>query len=488
MRLINCPLKENVINNSEQIAIISDRISITYGQLDNIVDATIKKLKDIGVRKNDNICIVSPPSIEYIITLFALWRIRAVACLLSEQNTKSYINEQVKKIQAKLLLSGFSEITCSKLISIEKTQLKDIVDINLHHYNTGIENNFNGYPSSQPSTIMFTSGSSADSKAVLHSYGNHYYNAKGSNENIPVRIGDRWFLSLPLYHVSGLSILFRCLIGGATIVLSEDRSDLHSLIDRFNITHISLVATQLFKILSDKKTSSKFKKLKAMLLGGSAFPEKLLHSAINAELPVYLSYGLTEMASQVATSALLSKTSDLSRVKVLPYRRVKIADDGEILLSGKTLFKGYLSEGKIQNGTDSEGWFHSKDTGQIANRRFLTVKGRKDNMFISGGENIFPEEIEYYLHKLESLENAIVIPVPDDKYGFRPIAFVKPARDAHLSRKVLIEHLTKYLPKFKIPDNFYLWPNEIQIEGIKISRRKFIKYTERENLESNLIT
>lgn len=464
MKLIPCPLKENAAKSAKLPAIIAGAVSLNYRELDRVVDASVKRLSDSGVKEGDRICVIRPVNIECLIVLFALWRLKAIACLLNYRNPEIMITEQCKTVKAKLVL--------------RQREIKRLVDLS----KKGVTPNFNGidfykircdpfFALDQPATVIFSSGSSGKPKAVQHSIGNHYYSAKGSNRNIPVGRNDRWLLSLPLYHVSGLSIIFRCLLGKAAIVIPDKKNDIREIIDKYKVTHISFVASQLYRLLGGKKSLKILKKVKAILLGGSAIPEALLKKAVKSGLPVYVSYGLTEMSSQVATTGLLRGNNFLSVPKILPYRKVSV-HAGEILLSGKTLFQGYMNKGKIEPAVDAKGWFHSKDAG-YKKGRFLYVKGRRDNMFISGGENIFPEEIEKILQNCRFIEQALVVPVRDKEYGYRPIAFIKAKGSKSLSRKFLLDYLKTRLPKFKIPDYFYSWPQKGLSAGIKLQREDF---------------
>ena len=327
----------------------------------------------------------------------------------------------------------------------------------------------------QDLTIMFTSGSTDVLKAVLHTFGNHYYSAKGSNENIPVESSDRWFLTLPLYHVGGLSILFRVLLGRGTIVIQDPEEDIVQSIKTYGITHVSLVATHLYRLLQNKAAKTVLRGLKAILLGGSAIGDSLAREALRNRWPVCFSYGLTEMSSRVATTHFSDRTYPTRQGKILNYRQVRISDEGEILVKGPTLFKGYVDGNKILKPFDKKSWFHTGDLGEFVRPGELRVTGRKDNMFISGGENIQPEEIEYYLLQLKEVENALVVPVPDPEFGCRPAVFIKNVPGRTLDQKKIIRFLKRYLPKFKIPDHFFPWPDLIDEKDGKINRPSFIK-------------
>ena len=227
----------------------------------------------------------------------------------------------------------------------------------------------------------------------------------------------------------GLSILFRCLLAGATVALPEPGASPGSSIEELGITHVSLVATQLRRLLKEKPETGG---LKAILLGGGPAPESLLEEAVGRSLPVRNSYGLTETTSQV--TATPSETGpglgDLRTAgRVLNYREVSVSREGEILVRGETLFAGYVEGDRVERPLDAEGWFHTGDLGEFDASGNLRVLGRSDNLFISGGENVQPEEIEAALELLEGVERAVVTPVPDAEFGRRPVAFVKMADD-----------------------------------------------------------
>lgn len=424
-------------------AIIYRSRKISYQVYDQFINTAIARLKSLGIKKGDRVAICSPNSVEYLILLPALWRIGAISCPMSTRIPRPALLKQLKKINCRTLVSP------KKIVSLTATPLTP---------------KSSPIPHNQKVTILFTSGSTSDPKAVVHTYGQHYYNAKGSNENIAVRPGDGWLLSLPLYHVSGLGIFFRVIVGGGAVVVPEEKENLISAIKNNPVTHVSLVTTQLHRLMRDPQNIPILRKLKAILLGGSAIPPELIKAALKHKLPIYVTYGLTETASQVATSAKPG-----SAAKILKYRHVKIADDGEILVKGKTLFSGYAQGEKIIRPFKN-GWFATGDVGKLE-KGCLTVTGRKDNMFVSGGENIYPEEIEKELLGLPSVTQAIVVPQTDPEFGQRPVAFIK--GKAQLSK--IVSTLERNLPHFKIPRKFYPWPAEVSFHS-KVRRQTFVDF------------
>lgn len=328
----------------------------------------------------------------------------------------------------------------------------------------------------RPATIVYTSGSTGQPKPALHCYGNHYYSALGSNQNISLTTNDRWLLSLPMYHVGGIAILFRCLLAGATVVIPEDTGTLIRPIEAYDATHVSMVSTQLRRLLAN--STGTIDSLQAVLLGGGAVSDALIDEAVARELPLYVSYGLTEMSSQVTTTPAGVAGKRLhSSGRLLPYRQLTTADDGEILVRGLTLFSGYIEGKSLDRSTDSDGWFYTGDLGRLDDEGYLYVEGRKDNMFISGGENIQPEEIETALERIRPVREAIVVPVQDAEFGRRPVAFVRWQNDPQ-PLELVRERLAPELERYKLPVAIYSWPEDDAHGRMKINRDQLIERAE----------
>ena len=307
----------------------------------------------------------------------------------------------------------------------------------------------------QPTFLLQTSGSTTHPKLVVHSLNTLLASAEASKHNIPFQIGDRWLLSLALWHIGGLAIFFRALCGGATVIVPDSAHTLAENIHRHHITHLSVVALQLQRILDSQIDVSS---LKHVLVGGGPIPEVLIQSARHANIPVYTTYGMTELGSQLCTTGPNASLKELTTAgRPLKGWSIKIDETGEICAQGTPLFLGYLTPNGLHNVRDSQGWFHTGDLGTLHEDGSLKVLGRKDAQFISGGENIYPEEIEKVLSDFPTIKLAIVVPIPNMTYGQRPLAFIL----GEFSPSELHTHLLKYLPSFKHPDIFLPWPPQI---------------------------
>ena len=442
-----CPLRLAALAAPTTAALVGARGITSYEELDRMVSAAALGLGEL--EPGSRVALQLPKDERYVALVLALIRAGHVACPISDRLPPRGVAQLLGRAACSALISEDQELLqtagsglhrlAPEVLLREGRQRAEPADI----------------PQERPATIIFTSGSTGAPKAAIHTFGNHYHSALGSNANIALRPGDRWLHSLPLYHVGGLSILFRCLLAVATVALPQPGTTPGESIAGLAATHVSLVSTQLSRLLRE---SVDLDGLQAVLMGGGPVPPSLVDEALARGLPLHTSYGLTEMSSQVTTTRPGASLEELRTAgRVLPNREVSISEEGEILVRGETLFAGYAEGEESDRSLDAEGWFHTRDLGEIDESGYLRVGGRMDNLFISGGENIQPEEIEEALCRLDGIDEAVVVPVLDEEFGARPVAFV---RAAGRKPEELAQELEPLLPRFKIPISFYPWPEE----------------------------
>jgi O-succinylbenzoic acid--CoA ligase len=421
-------------------------------------NSAVVQLQAQGFRVGDRCAFLAPNTENTLLLLLACLRLGITAMPLSPRFPETLTHDLVRLANARFL------------------ELSDFTDKNVCATEEEIESNVE-IPLERDATILCSSGSTGVPKMFLHTVQNHALSACGSAENIPFGEGDCWLASLPLYHTGGYAIFFRAFVGQAAIALprslSFDVASFTESLEQFPITHCSLVATQLYHLLRSNQAVEQLRRLKAILLGGSAIPETLIDQALVQGLRIYTSYGSTEMASQITTTKAVEHEHLRTSGNVLPYRELSISNEGEILVRGGTLAKGRLTEQGIIALTSDDGWYHTRDLGALDSAQRLLVLGRRDNMFISGGENIHPESIERVLLATPHILQAIVVPVPHEIYGFRPVAFVALEGEMTLHSEqisMLQSAVAKHLPRFAVPDAFFSFPQDILASGIKPSR------------------
>jgi O-succinylbenzoic acid--CoA ligase len=283
-------------------------------------------------------------------------------------------------------------------------------------------------------TELYTSGSSGKPKIACHTLKNHVLSARGSFVGVPLTENSCWNLVIPLYHVGGLGILFRCYLAKARLLLSQNMS---------RATHISLVPTQLYRLRQSGAPLPP-----TVLIGGAPLPP--------SEPTLIPTYGMTEMSSQIVTNHAIH-----------PYAEMILSQQGEVWVRGAVLFQGYLQDQDLHLPLNDQGWLETGDLGEWKEGRFNII-GRKDNLFISGGENIQPEEIEAAIREYCNIFDAVVVPLQDEEFGARPAVFLSNPELLPLIQSKLQEAL----PKFKIPVQAFQLPENT---GLKPPRKKLQK-------------
>ena len=290
----------------------------------------------------------------------------------------------------------------------------------------------------------------------VHTHRQHLASAQGLLSEFQFNHQDTWLLSLPLYHVSGLAIVYRWLFAGATLKVGGG----NLAEDIVGVSHASLVATQLKRLLDDEVKLS----LTHVLLGGSHVAHELALRATQQGIETWLGYGMTEAASTV-TAKQIDSISNAGHL--LQNRDIKLMEQ-RIYIGGQTLAAGYFKQGSVTSLLNENGWFDSKDLGEWQGDE-LKIIGRADNQFISGGENVHCEEIEAVLNQIESISQSIVVPVEDVEFGHRPVAVIQ--TESLLDKAQYEQHLQTKLEKFKWPVAYYAMPQTLLGGGIKISRK-----------------
>ncbi len=440
---------------------------LSFAGLDARVSTAAGRLKSRGFSRGEPIGIWSENGINMAVAFLALVRLGCIAVPVSTRLPARSALEALRRVGINRLLLGPRQETSS--FSLESNV--DVVP--LESLSSDVPSisraAATGLDPTCPCCAVFTSGSSGEPRAAALTLSSLYFSAVGSNRNISLSEGDSWLLSLPLYHVGGLGILMRCLVGGAAVYFPRPGGDPLDALRGDAVSHVSVVPTQLQRMLRKRLAVDR---MKAILVGGGPIPEGVLADSARRGAPIHLTYGLTEMASQVTTTpagAVPETSTDAGTV--LPFRSVRIDATGEILVRGETLFAGHLAGGEVQEATEAEGWFRTGDVGRFDADEHLRVMGRRDNMFISGGENIYPEEIESAIMRIPGVDRAVVVDVPDAEYGARPVAFVA-SSGREVALVELRSHLEETLPRFKHPVAMYTFPEGAELSLAKPDRRR----------------
>jgi O-succinylbenzoic acid--CoA ligase len=390
-------------------ALESNDRSWTYGELDEAVERRTVALDSGGLTPGRVVPLVVRQDAESVIDLLAYWR------------------------------AGVTPAPLNSRLSLSEHKAASIAL-------TGIE--------ASAQVVLWTSGTSGQPRGVAISIEALRANARASAERLGLSRGDTWLASLSPAHVGGLALITRSLLLGSRLLVlgsfNAERVNEHL----SEITHVSLVPTQLSRILDARNDEPPPETLRCVLVGGAQTPKGLLDRAISAGWPIALTYGLTELTSQVATAP-----PDLTQEKPgtvgapLSGVEVRLDQGGEIHARGDTIASGYVGDCS-ESFTDGEGWHRTGDLGSFDSDGHLWVTGRRTDRIVTGGVTVDAAEVEEVLRSHPTVADACVVGIPDEEWGERVGAWVEPDGEGATSA-VLDTYLRELLSSPKIPRSYH---------------------------------
>ncbi len=313
-------------------------------------------------------------------------------------------------------------------------------------------------------SVVLTSGSSGLPRPVRLTAGNVAASVTGSQRRLGNTSEDRWLLTLPLFHIGGLSVLWRSAAAGSSVVVHRkfDAARAAAAIRAGEVTMVSFVPTMLYRML--EVDPGPYRGLRCLLLGGSAASRQLVERGIEAGLPVAQTYGMTEACSQIATVAPGEGFEALGTTG-RPVDGVHVttgeAGVGEIVVSGPTISPGYLGE------PDRVGGHGTGDIGYVDENGRLVVLGRADDMVVTGGENVYPRAVAEVLIRNESVRQVEIVGVPDPEWGQALVAIVVGDEDKQTQ---IVSWAQAHLPRHEIPKHWAFVGGIPQQSGGKVDR------------------
>ena len=422
------------------------------------------------------VAILAPSTPALIEVLYACMQAQCEMVLLNGRLSKQELAYQIADAEVERILVADSEL--DKLTHDERI----LLFTELHKQQQKPYEIASEWDEDFALTIMYTSGTTGFPKGVCQTMGNHSSSAVSSALNLGLSEHDAWLCTVPIFHISGFSIVVRSLLYGMKIRLYEkfDAKRCAEEIANGSVTKMSVVAVTLEQILTQMEQANltAHPNFTTMLAGGGPVPAAYLQRAQTLHLCVAQTYGMTETASQTTTLASEEAFRKIgSAGKPLFFNQVRIDEPneegiGEILVRGPHVTPRYV--GKFNNKpTTIEGWLHTGDIGYLDEEGFLYVVDRRSDLIISGGENIYPAEIENVLLAHEAVKEAGVCGIEDKKWGQVPVAFIVMKED--ISEQQLKDFCKMNLANYKIPKYFH-FVDELPRNGSnKLLRRQLKK-------------
>ena len=423
-------LGQRADSTPERLALVAEPDRFSFAELDRRVDAAALALRERGIQSGQHIGIRAPNGAGFVIAVHALMRLGAVLVPINTRLTAREVAWQTQDAELDMLLdeAAVHELTsCPPGPRVSREFGMD-----------------------EPHSIIYTSGTTGRPKGAILTYGNHWSSATASALNLGLVPGDSWLACLPLFHVGGLSILLRSVVYGMAAVVHSrfDPAEVNHAIDDRGVSIVSVVSTMLDRMLDERGDRPFPSTLRVVLLGGGPAPLPLLERALQARAPVMQTYGLTETASQVVTLAPEDAARKVgSAGKPLMGSQIRIEADGEILVRGPTVSPGYLHQARLVPGA----WLRTGDLGYLDADGYLYVLDRRDDLIVSGGENVYPSEVEAALLAHPAVEEAGVVGLADREWGRTVAAVVKLHPGQTATAEDLIAFCRQRLAAYKVP-------------------------------------
>lgn len=313
--------------------------------------------------------------------------------------------------------------------------------------------------------MICSSGSAGRVKVIPLTLGSVLNHARAVCQHLKVTWHDSWLVCLPFYHIGGLTIAFRCLVSGASLVIAQsaDPEEINRFIDKGDATIVSVVPTVLERMLGKREGAPYPKSLRAILVGGGPVPPALLARCEKA----YATYGLSETGSMVTCARPgCGEAERKTAGPPLPGTQIRILNNagkeakkgeaGQIVVKGPGAAYTYLGDADAAAKTFVSGWVFTGDIGRIDENGCLGVEARRKDLVVSGGENVYPAEIEAALKEYSRVIDVVVLPLNDPTWGQSPAALVVVSPGRPLQKIHFYKFLEERLARFKFPRKIVL--------------------------------
>lgn len=451
-------------------------VGVTYSDLNDRVADFCARLSAAGIKEGDRVGVILPNYVGYVIVIYALIRLDAILVPINTRLTTDEIEYQLEKTDCHAIVyTWFTEEIVTplanrhayKLLNIKITTDNYLRIVN--HKQTIEADMVKSYIKGtisleRPFVIIFTSGTTGKPKGAVLSYGNVFYSAMASAYRIGTLPDDIWLSILPMYHIGGLSIIIRAVLYGIAVDLRAKFNAERFNIDlwRGRVSLISLVPTMLHRLIEARRDRVWSKRLRLILLGGAPASPDLMQQCRDLDIPVAMTYGLSEAASQVATTMpgdALIKPGSVG--KPVMFTSVRVVDEhgndtepfeyGEVVVRGPTVMMEYYNEPEATAEMIRDGELWTGDIGYFDNQNDLWLVQRRSDLIVTGGENVYPAEVESILLRHPAVDEVAVVGLPDLEWGQRVAAAIVLEPNRHATEDDIINYSRQHLAGYKLP-------------------------------------
>ncbi|GAA2547000.1 acyl-CoA synthetase [Pseudonocardia hydrocarbonoxydans] len=434
----------------------------TYGELAERVDRLAGVLAAAGVGKGDRVAQLGVNAVEVLETFFAVWRLGAIAVPLNHRLAGPEIRYMLGDVGASFLVASPDAAALAAGFAGPRLEIGPAYEEAL----AGAGGAAHPVGLDDPALVLYTSGTTGRPKGAVLTHGNLTWNTVNQLAHVDVAGTDRVLCIAPLFHCVGIGqITLPTLFKGGSVepVAKVDPAAILARIGEAGITGFSAVPTML-QMLCDHPgfAAADLSSLRVVQYGGSPVPARVAAAWLDRGVTLQQGYGMTEASPGVLMATREGSTAHPVSVGV-PHFFTDVAmvrdgavvppdaGPGELLVRGPNVFAGYWGRPDATADATLDGWFRTGDVLTVDDDGWATVVDRLTDMFISGGENVYPAEVEAVLLAVDGVVGAAVVGVPDQRWGETGVGFVQPAEGVDLDPDALRGHLTAHLARYKVP-------------------------------------
>ncbi len=468
-RVLLSPNKEAVVDGDKRI---------TYRLLNQRTNRLSRALMDLGLQYGDRLGILAHNRLEFLEVIMAAAKLGLILVPLNWRLTASELSFILEDSQTETLVFGpelvdlvqevRGKVSLKQVILLGDTATKD-----LPAYEALLDAQSDQEPDvaqvpdlDTPHIIMYTAGTTGKPKGAILTQGASFWNAINLYTAIDFTAQDRNLVVLPMFHIGGIGLftLPMLYVGGTAVIQRTfDPMQTFSLLKKENISlFFGVPAIFLALIQHPDFKADMFKGVRLTMSGGAPLPVSLVQQYHDAGITLQQGFGMSEAAPSIATlnkAQALSKAGSIGRAMF--HLEARIVDDdmqelsrgqvGELVIRGPNLMQGYWNRPEATKEAFTKGWFHTGDLARMDADGDIYIIERKKDMFISGGENVYPAEVENAIYELPQIAENAVVGIKDERWGEVGKAFVVLKPGQALEPEEITEHLKGCLAKYKIP-------------------------------------
>lgn len=468
---------------------------LTYGQIHKLSENVAEWfIQELDLKKGDRIAILAENCLEYIVLFAAAQKTGLILVPLNYRLTAPEIDFLLSDCQPRMILveekflakvqgsNNYGQIPihhriedfaqhCNKLLSTESADSYVNADLT----------------EDDPVFLIYTSGTTAFPKASVYTHKMLFWNSINTQMRLDITSADRSVNCAPPFHTGSWNVLETPFLhhGAYTLMMKSFNADVVlEAIEKYQLTIFWAVPTML-KMMADSPIFeiANLSKLRYFIVGGEAMPIPLIEKWHQKGIPIRQGYGLTEVGPNVTSlnhQDAIRKQGSIGKPNF--YYEVKLVDahhnevppghEGEFVIKSPTVTPGYWNNEEATRQTIVDGWFHTGDLMRCDDEGYYYVVDRLKNMYISGGENVYPAEVERVLLSHPAVEAAVIIGVPDEKWGEVGKAFVIKKTTSHINESELIGYCLERIAKYKTPKYVQFVSELPKNDSGKIDRKK----------------